>query len=270
MNVCIWTGLCSELCDAYKKDFISVKPNLTIVKQACPRVEEISTPVKVDGMETGSPLERELQAGNTSLPELVRSPNIVLSSPARLMPSPTREHNCTPALGNDTSLLLDLAGTTYGDTSDLAAFTGTLRSGKVTPMIFSKDQPGVEDTFCTDIPELRNTVDGVCPLLFLICFRGCYNLLFFWFLWVIGTELNYFFAGFIFSGRRWWHFIRYTDLPFCCCSQMNIDLLCWYLYWATILYIMHKQGHRKLPTASYENTLEIQKLDTYRQGLGSM
>ncbi|KAK1377984.1 hypothetical protein POM88_024728 [Heracleum sosnowskyi] len=27
--------LCNDLCDAYKKDFISVKPYLTIVKEAC-------------------------------------------------------------------------------------------------------------------------------------------------------------------------------------------------------------------------------------------
>ncbi|KAK1352422.1 hypothetical protein POM88_053361 [Heracleum sosnowskyi] len=156
------TGLCSDLCDAYKKDFISVKPYLTIVKEACPppQYAEISTPVNVDEIETESLRHRELPAGNNSLPELVRSPNIVLSSPARLTPSPTREHNCTPAFGNDTSPLLDLEETAYGGTSNLAAFTGTPRSDKVTPMLFSKDQPGVEDTFCTDIPELRNTVDG--------------------------------------------------------------------------------------------------------------
>lgn len=155
-----------------------MKPYLTLVKQAYPQVAENFTPVNVDKMETGSLQDRELSAGNNSLPEVVRSPNIVLSSPARLMPSPTREHNCTPAFGNDTSSLLDLAETTYGGTSDLAAFTGTLRSGKVTPMIFSKDQPGVEDTFCTEIPDLRNTVDGVCSLLFLIVSMAAVTFLF--------------------------------------------------------------------------------------------
>lgn len=149
-----------------------MKPYLTIVKEACPRVAEISYPVNIDEMETESLRDRDLPAKKNSLPELVSSPNIALSSPARLTPSPTREHNCTPAFGNDTSSLLNLAETTHGGTPDLAAVTGTPRSGKVTPMIFSKDQPGVEDTFCTDIPQLRNTVDGVCSLLFLICFHS--------------------------------------------------------------------------------------------------
>ncbi|KAK1401446.1 hypothetical protein POM88_001051 [Heracleum sosnowskyi] len=67
--------LCSDLCDTYKKDFISVKPCLTIVNEACPPPQ-------------------------------------------------------------------------YAEIFE------------VTPMLFSKDQPGVVDTFCTDIPELRNTVDG--------------------------------------------------------------------------------------------------------------
>ncbi|KAK1366129.1 hypothetical protein POM88_041690 [Heracleum sosnowskyi] len=67
--------LCSDLCDTYKKDFISVKPCLTIVKEACPPPQ-------------------------------------------------------------------------YAEIFE------------VTPMLFSKDQLGVEDTFCTDIPELINTVDG--------------------------------------------------------------------------------------------------------------
>ncbi|KAK1391386.1 hypothetical protein POM88_010442 [Heracleum sosnowskyi] len=69
------TRFIRDLCDTYKKDFISVKPCLTIVNEACPPPQ-------------------------------------------------------------------------YAEIFE------------VTPMLFSKDQPGVVDTFCTDIPELRNTVDG--------------------------------------------------------------------------------------------------------------
>lgn len=46
---------------------------------------------------------------------------------------------------------------------------------------------------------------------------------------------------------------------------MLILILC-----ATNLYIMHQQDHRKLQTASCENTPENQKLNTYRQELGIM
>lgn len=97
------------------------------------------------------------------------SPNIALSSPSRSMPSPNGGQDFTPSFGSDTSSFLDQVEATCGCTSDLQeASTVTPRSDKLTPVIFFKGRPGVEDTFGPDAPELRDSDDGVCLLLLLI------------------------------------------------------------------------------------------------------
>ncbi|KAK1367670.1 hypothetical protein POM88_033762 [Heracleum sosnowskyi] len=82
------------------------------------------------------------------------SPNRVVSSPRKFMPSPTGGHDSTPDFGSDTSSLSDQVEATCGRVSDLEPSTDT-------PVIFFCGRQGVEDSSGPDGPDqLRNSDDG--------------------------------------------------------------------------------------------------------------
>lgn len=128
------TGLGSDLCEAYRKDFICGKPYLC-------------DPVNVDNME----IDHEISTENNS-------PNRVLYSPIEFTPSPTGGH----ALGGDTSSLIDqVEPTNWDSTRVLEKYAATPGSNEITASL--KDTPG-EGPYN---PEIRTTCDGLCLLIFI-------------------------------------------------------------------------------------------------------
>ncbi|WOG86423.1 hypothetical protein DCAR_0205627 [Daucus carota subsp. sativus] len=121
------TGLGSDLCEAYRKDFICGKPYLC-------------APVNVDNME----IDHEISTENNS-------PNRVLYSPIEFTPSPTGGH----ALGGDTSSLIDqVEPTNWDSTRVLEKYAATPGSNEITASL--KGTPG-EGPYN---PEIRTSCDG--------------------------------------------------------------------------------------------------------------
>ncbi|XP_059654323.1 sister chromatid cohesion 1 protein 3-like [Cornus florida] len=151
------TGLLGELCNIFKKDFISAKPHLVLLEEVRP--ESSVPPSPAHDIDLGIEHLRDYEgpACSNILPELGPSPN-------RFTPSPSRGDDFTPASPNNLGSQSEpQLGTTIGtgmlNTPDLAASTGPIGSEMETPMTFS-ERLDVENSVLSDIPEVLNSAES--------------------------------------------------------------------------------------------------------------
>ncbi|XP_059431521.1 sister chromatid cohesion 1 protein 3 isoform X2 [Corylus avellana] len=172
------TGLCMDLCDIFKDDYMSSKPHLVVSEEAFPDRRIAATPISTNDafpeprvpqspaataeavpepcdaqspapvpdldMEIELPRNVEGHDGSNFLPEFV-------PSQARFTPSPLRRHDFSPATTSETGVL---------PTPDPAAFTGTCRSELERPMTHSEERLDLERTGFSDIPGLMNSAEA--------------------------------------------------------------------------------------------------------------
>ncbi|THG22592.1 hypothetical protein TEA_013601 [Camellia sinensis var. sinensis] len=162
----LMTGLCADLCNVYTRDFITVKPHLVNMEEACPEPIVAESPPMHD-LDTEIECLRNYEGPDCSniLPEIMGSPNRFMASETRFTSSPYRRDDLTPAsAGNLGSQSEPQLGTTVGTgvqpTPDLAASTGTLGSESETPMTFLGECLGFENTGLSDIPEVMNSAEA--------------------------------------------------------------------------------------------------------------
>ncbi|KAL3348538.1 hypothetical protein AABB24_021953 [Solanum stoloniferum] len=172
----IITGLCNDLCNIYKKDFISAKVMMASSEenhaepsnnQAPPSENDL--PVEIERLRDNQDL-----ASTNLLSEILPSPNRPISSPQMSMPSPSRLISSPLMSMPSTSRRDDFspATTTFGTessqigrtmdsgvqpTPDPAASTGHVGSDLETPSTWFGEGLGVEDTVLSDIPEFDNS-----------------------------------------------------------------------------------------------------------------
>ncbi|KAL7234198.1 hypothetical protein ACSBR1_017736 [Camellia fascicularis] len=162
----LMTGLCADLCNIYMRDFITVKPHLVNVEEACPEPIVAQSPPMHDlDLEIERLQNYEGPNGSNILPEIMGSPNRFMASETRFKSSPYRRDNFTPAsAGNLGSQSEPQLGTTVGTgvqpTSDLAASTGALGSELETPMTFLGERLGFENIGLLDIPEVMDSAEA--------------------------------------------------------------------------------------------------------------
>ncbi|KAK9272810.1 hypothetical protein L1049_003188 [Liquidambar formosana] len=145
------TGLCADLHDISKEDFVSLKPHLVVLEEA------YSDPNPVPDLDVEIECLRQYEADASSnvLPELV-------TLPSAFMPTSFRREDFTPISDNNLGLGLEAqGGTTIGidvlPTPDLGASTEPLGSDMETPMTFLEERLGGGNTGLSDIPELMNS-----------------------------------------------------------------------------------------------------------------
>ncbi|KAA8515710.1 hypothetical protein F0562_018679 [Nyssa sinensis] len=149
----LMNGLCAELCNIYKKDYISAKPHLVFVEEARPEPSAAQSPAPRNDLDLEIERLRDYEGPSASniLPELGFSLD-------GFMPSPSRRDDFTPASVNYFGSHSEpQEGTTIGTgvlpTPDLAASTGPLGSDMETPMTFTEELLGIQNTVLSDIPE---------------------------------------------------------------------------------------------------------------------
>lgn len=167
-----------DLCDIFKKDYISSKPHLVVSEEAFPdpriaatlvstteafpepsvpqspaaTAEAVPEPCVAQSPASVPDLDMEIEhlrnvEGNDSsnfLPEFV-------PSQARFTPSPLRRHDFTPATTSETGVL---------PTPDSAVFTGTCRSELERPMMLSEERLDLEHTGFSDIHGLMYSAEA--------------------------------------------------------------------------------------------------------------
>ncbi|KAK1373784.1 Sister chromatid cohesion 1 protein 3 [Heracleum sosnowskyi] len=184
----ILTGFSNDLRDAFNKDFVSSKPYLVLVEESSPAVAESSRAVHDSAEEIeclrnneiptetavaessravhDSPEEierlrnNEIPTESNVLHDLINSPNRIVPSSAKSMPSPTTRDDYTPAFDPESSSWTNPMETTMGTISDRGASTGCLGSDMETPLTMLDEQIGFENTCLSDIPEMMNSGDG--------------------------------------------------------------------------------------------------------------
>jgi hypothetical protein len=166
-----------DLCDIFKKDYISSKPHLVVSEEAFPDPRIAATPVSTTeafpeprvppspaataeavpepcvaqspapvpdlDMEIERPRNVEGHDSNNFLPEFV-------PSQANFTP-PLRRHDFTPATTSEIGVL---------PTPDPALFTGTCRSELERPMVLSEERLDLEHTGFSDIHGLMNSAEA--------------------------------------------------------------------------------------------------------------
>ncbi|XP_009774740.1 sister chromatid cohesion 1 protein 3 [Nicotiana sylvestris] len=156
------TGLCDDLCNIYKEDFISAK-----VKTASPQ-DDYAEPSNNQSSPSGNDLPVEIErlrdnqdfASTNLLSEILPSPNKSISSPLMSMPSTSRRDDFTPAtttFGTESSQMGRTMESEVLPTPDPAAFTGYVGSDMETPSTWYGEELGVENTVLSDIPEFDNS-----------------------------------------------------------------------------------------------------------------
>ncbi|KAK4379645.1 hypothetical protein RND71_001507 [Anisodus tanguticus] len=157
------TGLCDDLCNIYKEDFISAK-----VKMASSQ-EDHAEPSNNQSPPSGNDLPMEIErlrdnqdlASTSLLSEILPSPNKFISSPQTSMPSPSRRDNFSPAtttFGAESGQLGRTMDSGVRPTPDPAASTGHVGSDMETPSTwFGGEGLGVEETILSDIPEFDHS-----------------------------------------------------------------------------------------------------------------
>ncbi|XP_009613722.1 sister chromatid cohesion 1 protein 3-like [Nicotiana tomentosiformis] len=156
------TGLCDDLCNIYKEDFISAK-----VKTASPQ-EDHAEPSYNQSPTSGNDLPMEIERlrdnqgfeSTDLLSEILPSPNKFISSPLMSMPSTSRRDDFTPAtttFGTESSQMERTTESEVLPTPDPAAFTGYVGSDMETPSTWYGEGLGVETTVLSDIPEFDNS-----------------------------------------------------------------------------------------------------------------
>ncbi|KAK4372204.1 hypothetical protein RND71_007588 [Anisodus tanguticus] len=163
------TGLCDDLCNIYKEDFISAKVKMTSSQ------EDHAEPSNNQSPPSGNDLPMEIErlrdnqdrASTSLLSEILPSPNKFISSPQTSMPSPSRRDNFSPAttaFGTESGHIGRTMDSGVRQTPDPAASTGHVGSDKETPSTwFGGEGLGVEDTVLSDIPEFDNSAGLVYP-----------------------------------------------------------------------------------------------------------
>ncbi|KAK6933743.1 LOW QUALITY PROTEIN: Rad21/Rec8-like protein, N-terminal [Dillenia turbinata] len=133
------SGLCVDLCDVSKKDFILEKPHLAVVEEDNVQPSPAQTPAAMqnEDMEIGRLRQDEGPASSVF-------PESLLPSGREL--TPDIEPSTEPLFGmTSQSQLLP--------TSDLETSTGLFGSEVQTPMIFTEERLGIDNTGLSDIPE---------------------------------------------------------------------------------------------------------------------
>ncbi|KAK6928670.1 Rad21/Rec8-like protein, N-terminal [Dillenia turbinata] len=133
------SGLCADLCDISKKDFILEKRHLAVTEEDDVQPSTAQTPAAMqnEDMEIEC-LRHDEGPVSSAFPESVL--------PSRRELTPDREPSIEPACGmTSQSQLLP--------TPDLEPSTGPLGSVVRTPMIFTEEHLGMDNTGLSDIPE---------------------------------------------------------------------------------------------------------------------
>ncbi|PSS24484.1 Sister chromatid cohesion 1 protein [Actinidia chinensis var. chinensis] len=168
----LMTGLCTDLCNIYKKEFISEKPHLVSVEEACPEPSVAHSPPCDPMGSRDMEIERlrnyDGPIGSNTLPEIIGSPSRFM--PSEIMGSPNmlpHRDDFTPAPASAGSLgsqsepkLGTTVGTAVQPTPDLAESAGTLGSDMETPATFLGERLGLESTGLSDIPEVMNSAEA--------------------------------------------------------------------------------------------------------------
>ncbi|XP_058225203.1 sister chromatid cohesion 1 protein 3 [Rhododendron vialii] len=158
-------GLCTDLCNIYKRDFISAKPHLASAEEPCPEPSNAQPPPTCDpmqnpDMEIEHPRNNEGRFDNNVLPDTTFMP----SQTGYMSPLPQREEFTPTSADNFVSESESQWGTSVGTrvqpTPDLAASTGTLGPEMETPMTFLVERQGLDDTGLSDIPEVMNSAEA--------------------------------------------------------------------------------------------------------------
>ncbi|TMX02260.1 hypothetical protein EJD97_022237 [Solanum chilense] len=161
------TGLCDDLCNIYKKDFISAKVQMASPQEAPPSGNDL--PVEIERLRDNQDLAstsllseilpspyRPISSPQMSMP----SPSRLISSPPMSMPSTSRRDDFSPAtttLGTESSQIGRTMDSGVQPTPDPAASTGHVGSHMETPSTWFGEGLGVEDTVLSDIPEFDNS-----------------------------------------------------------------------------------------------------------------
>lgn len=156
------TGLCDDLCNIYKEDFISAK-----VKSVSSQEDHVE-PSDNQSPSSGNDLPMEIErlrhnqdpATTNLLSEILPSPNKFISSPQTSMPSPSRRDDFSPAtttFGTESGQIGRTMDSGVQPTPDPAASTGHVGSDMETPSTWFGEGLGVEDTVLSDIPEFDNS-----------------------------------------------------------------------------------------------------------------
>lgn len=156
------TGLCDDLCNIYKEDFISAK-----FKTASSQ-EDDAGPSNNQSPPPGNDLPTEIErlrdnqdfASTNLLSEILPSPSRFISSPQTSMPSPSRRDDFSPAtttFGTESGQIGRTIDSGVRPTPDPAASTGHVGSDIETPSTWFGGGLGVEDTVLSDIPEFDNS-----------------------------------------------------------------------------------------------------------------
>ncbi|XP_055817808.1 sister chromatid cohesion 1 protein 3-like [Solanum dulcamara] len=156
------TGLCDDLRNIYKEDFISAK-----VKMASSQ-ENHAEPSDNQYPPSGNDLPMEIErlrynqdlASTDLLSEILPSPNRLISSPQMSMPSPSRRDDFSPAtttFGTESGQIGRTIDSVVRPTPDPAASTGHAGSDMETPSTWFGEGLNVEDTVLSDIPEFDNS-----------------------------------------------------------------------------------------------------------------
>ncbi|GFY92160.1 Rad21/Rec8-like family protein [Actinidia rufa] len=168
----LMTGLCADLCNIYKNEFISEKPHLVSVEEACPEPSVAHSPPCDPMGSRDMEIERlrnyDGPIGSNILPEIIGSPSRFM--PSEIMGSPNmllHRDDFTPApasagsLGSQSEPKLGTpVGTAVQPTPDLAESAGTLGSEMETPATFLGERLGLESTGLSDIPEVMNSAEA--------------------------------------------------------------------------------------------------------------
>ncbi|XP_059311517.1 sister chromatid cohesion 1 protein 3 isoform X2 [Lycium ferocissimum] len=151
------TGLCDDLCNIYKEDFISEKVNMAAEpgnNQSPPPGNDL--PMEIERLRDNQDL-----APTNLLSEILPSPDKFISSPQTSMPSPSRRDDFSPAtttFGTESGQIGRTTESGVRPTPDPAASTGHVGSDMETPSTwFGGEGLGVEDTVLSDIPEFDNS-----------------------------------------------------------------------------------------------------------------
>lgn len=169
----IYAGLCADLCNIYKRDFISAQPHLVSTEEPCPEHAQpppTCDPMQNPDMEIEHPRNNEGRFDNNVLPD----PTFMPSQTGYMSPLPRREE-FTPisadSLGLETEPQWGTSiGTRVQPTPDLAASIETLGPEMETPMTFFEERQGLDDTGLSDIPEVMNSAEADVSLSRLFCF----------------------------------------------------------------------------------------------------
>ncbi|KAM3265262.1 sister chromatid cohesion 1 protein 3 isoform X1 [Capsicum annuum] len=157
------TGLCDDLCNIYKKDFISAKVKMASSQEdhAGPSNYQSPPPVNDLPMEIERLRDSQDIASTSLLSEILPSPKEFVSSPQTSMPSSSRRDDFSPAtatFGTESGPIGRTMDSGVRPTPDPAASTGHIGSDMETPSTWFGGGPDVEDTVLSDIPEFDNSV----------------------------------------------------------------------------------------------------------------